>query len=397
MNRIFYWRDVYGDAKLFEPYRAKIAQLLAGEYRALNLEILRGYRQPPLYSIRVNIDTRILFTTYENSICLLDVVLNHDYEKSRFLKSKVLQAYLGKREIQDEPVFQFDEDNGDALPKEPIETQDYIAIEPYHHLMITLNTEQEEAIHVQLPAIIYGPAGAGKTCVALSILLQYIRDHAGEDGAFPVIYVCQNPNLIREKKLEWDEMMENTPYRDLVHFKTYDEIFCEHAGEVSLANEETFHIWYKDRLKQRKPGPKFKSEDEADLTWHEFRICSGYDKEQYIALGKRHSSIDKTKRQEIYQLYLDYLAHLVSLRLVSTVLHPLEQNRKYPCIVIDEAQDLSYRQLSSLYQAANGVLVYCLGDHQVLGDGKSRFPYLCNMITEQHGRKPSIVELSKTY
>ncbi|WP_176713838.1 hypothetical protein, partial [Legionella jamestowniensis] len=42
-----------------------------------------------------------------------------------------------------------------------------------------------------------------------------------------------------------------------------------------------------------------------------------------------------------------------------------------------EAQDFSFAQLESLYTLADkGNIVYFLGDHQILFDGKSRLPFL---------------------
>ena len=97
MAPVYFWRDVVAGSELFAPYGIEISQLMAGEYKALSLEKLRAFSHPPIYSIRVNDATRILFTTYDGKACLLDVVLNHDYEKSRFLKNPaVLAAFLSK-------------------------------------------------------------------------------------------------------------------------------------------------------------------------------------------------------------------------------------------------------------------------------------------------------------
>ncbi len=87
MAKIYYWRDVVGDLEPFRAYQDQIDQLLAGDYKALHLERLQGSKKHPVYSIRVNSErgTRLLFTVVDGKICMLEVVLNHDYHKSRFL------------------------------------------------------------------------------------------------------------------------------------------------------------------------------------------------------------------------------------------------------------------------------------------------------------------------
>ncbi|ASQ45848.1 hypothetical protein [Legionella clemsonensis] len=70
---------------------------MSGDYKRLSLEKLHGVKGLPIYSIRVNDTTRLLFTAYKGNICLLSEVLYHKYESNRFLKDpQVLKAFLVK-------------------------------------------------------------------------------------------------------------------------------------------------------------------------------------------------------------------------------------------------------------------------------------------------------------
>ena len=94
-TKVYYWRDIYGDLEKFAPYFSTLERLMQGERSGLHLERLRSSANPPIYSIRVNERDRLLFTLHQDSICLLDVVLNHDYEKSVFVRHpQKVQAFV---------------------------------------------------------------------------------------------------------------------------------------------------------------------------------------------------------------------------------------------------------------------------------------------------------------
>ncbi|STX49684.1 Ankyrin repeat protein [Legionella hackeliae] len=77
----------------------------------------------------------------------------------------------------------------------------------------------------------------------------------------------------------------------------------------------------------------------------------------------------------ICQFYQDFLSHYIASELT-----PISTLQPYPMILVDEAQDFSYAQLESLYHLSAGNLVYFLGDHQILFDGKSRLPFLSQLF-----------------
>ena len=227
--------------------------------------------------------------------------------------------------------------------------------------------------------------------MALSLLARYVREHRGMPDAFPILYVSQSPFLVAYMKRLWQGMFGDS---DLVQFKSYGELLTEHMPEAQIAPDEMFDEWYqKYTKKNRKKMSSQKSVLDKDLVWQEFRICSGYSKEQYFKLGKRQSSLEDETRNDIYQAYEAYMAYLEAEHLKSAALYRTRfETADYKIVVVDEAQDLSYGQLDNLYHCAKGNIVCCLGDHQILGDGKSRFPYLRDLLREH-----SFKELKTTY
>jgi hypothetical protein len=387
MPKIYYWRDVIGDNEQFEPYLSDINRLIAGQYRALSLEKLQRGALPSIFSIRVGKEksTRILFTQYKSSICLLDVVLNHDYDKSRFLKHPaILKAFLKKMgddlpaidPIPSEPSIEFAE----HLHLDGIEASstDLIAMTPlskYQDHLIEFNIDQNQTLEKPLPHILLGPAGSGKTCVALSMLSKHTLKHY-KPGSAPAIYITQSAALVKEMQHDWND---TTPVelQGAVLFKTYDDVLKSQLDpKTILVKESHFETWYKDKYKKKSASASDDGQLDTKSLWKELRLRSGYSKEDYLGLGERQSAFDPQGRQFICACYDAYMGYLKTCNLVSPALHDLSPGA-FSLVVVDEAQDMSYGQLNQLRRfAPKFQIAFLLGEHQILFDGKSRFNYL---------------------
>ena len=432
MARVYFWRDVVAGSELFAPYGQEISQLMAGEYKALSLERLRGFTQPPIYSIRVNDATRILFTTYDHKACLLDVVLNHDYDKSRFLKNPaVLAAFLSKLGAAERVsgaggaggasggagsgAGRVDKDSFVDITAEELpdlasgdsEASELMPLEYYQQRLIRFSAEQSSVLSASLPSIVYGPAGCGKSSAALSLFAQYVREHQGDAEAFPIVYVSRSKPLVETMQRIWQEMNPEGVAADAVVFKTYDALLTEQLGieATCLVHEDDFYAWYDTtyaaitrHVAMAGAGSATSARLDAKLIWQELRIRSGYeDDKHYHSLGARQSSLEEADRYEVCKAYHAYQQHLEAKGLVSPSLFALIPPADKPkLVVVDEAQDLSYQQLRVLNRLANGALLYLLGEHQVLFDGKSRLNYLREMFHRNH-QTPSVIALHGTY
>ena len=294
------------------------------------------------------------------------------------------------------------------LSKESDEAKEFTPLEYCQQRLIRFSPEQATVLSATLPSIVYGPAGCGKSSAALSLFAQYVREHYGEEDAFPIVYVSRSKALVEEMRRLWLGMNPEGATSDAVFFKTYDELLIEQAGidAERIVDERDFYRWYGltyvEITHHRGAGAGSAKGDarlEAKLVWQELRIRSGYaDDGAYYALGARQSVLDEGARAQVCATYHAYQAHLKNEGLLSPSLYSfaLESAVNPKLVVVDEAQDLSYQQLQSLNRFSNGSVLYLLGEHQVLFDGKSRLNYLREMF-RNNGQKPSVIALHGTY
>jgi len=417
MAKVYFWRDLIGHETKFFPYKAKIQQLLAGDYSSLSLEKLKIPSKTPIYSIRINKEHRLLFTTYQGKLCLLDVVLNHDYHKSPFLRTRgILNAFLDKHHesltrATTPPWALTENEKDDFVNVKSVsglnitaEDSEFAALDYYQSRLIEFSTVQNELLSVALPLVVSGPAGSGKSCTALSILSNHVQRYLGDDEAFPILYMSRSRHLVADIRRIWQEK-NPFEFRDgVVLFKTYDELLDEQIPEgFRLATPEVFHSWHKEYLAHNKKLSKTAMafscvplESTKDL-WREFRIISGgFSKEEYLALGEGQSGVsDKGARELIFKSYCSYMDYLSSHHLIESELYSLKASL-YKLVVVDEAQDLSYGQLLGLSQLAGRNSVFLLGEHQILFDGLSRQGYLQRLF-HQLGMAINLRQLQATY
>ena len=427
--KIYYMRDSTGGIEKFFKYKDTIEKFKHRGSGApgLNFEKLKVSDKAAIYSIRVNDACRILLMKYKDGYCLVDVVEKHKYERSLVFKNPLVFSRLlsvdsgetvelpsleafkaadddagafsgagGKRRWQWERAEDEVADDEPAAPG----SLDFSPLE-YHGQFITLNPEQEDvAIHPRLPLIVSGPAGSGKSSVALSMLSQYLREHRGEADAFPVLYVCESLKLVEEMRRQWQAMVGADDYAlSQVDFKTYDEMVAEQldVDAASVLGKEAFLAWYSDG---RRPEGFLAS---AEMVWQECRIRSGYSSDrEYLSLGDRQSGFKREegiKRANVGHIYKTFLDYARGHGQIVPALEDLRARitKSYKLIVADEAQDLSFAQLLLLYRLSMGSIAFFLGDNQLLHDNLSRLPFLKAMF-HSHGHDPeNVVSLGLTY
>ncbi|ASQ45295.1 DNA/RNA helicase domain-containing protein [Legionella clemsonensis] len=410
--KVYYWQGIVGDAELFAPYQATISKLAQGNYKAADLDLkqLDGHR---VYSVRVNKSDRLIFTTFEKEgksyLLLLDVVLNHDYRKCSFFNPSVLKNYLKKN--ADGIVQQIDHSNFIAINKVPLLTQEAPELAPslqfapinyYHQMYIEFNDEQQIARGATLPAVISGPPGSGKSCVALSLLEQAVSQQAHNDA--PILYVTQSEPLKKLLETAWKELpaAQNLPPNS-VQFCTYIELLNKLNVAQETVGEPYFQTWFKQYNAKQKHRKKTITGYEvflkqAPLLYRELRILTAYTPEDYLKLGERQSLIyGANEKQWMLEIAKAYLLHLKETKRLDPALYPLQMNPAYSLIVVDEAQDLSHYQLKNLRDLAKECqLAACMDTHQSLEDEQAKRDYLLQMLSERH-YKAQHLPLSATY
>ncbi|RUR06055.1 ankyrin repeat domain-containing protein [Legionella sp. km772] len=381
--RIYQLRRAVGNNNLLDEHQEEIRSLLKGDYHTSDLEKLKGY---DLYSFRISKKARLLFTvqTINGHRCLLvlEYLPNHEYEKSRFLKSGFLKQYLEKELAtiaEDAPMLE-------PLAKKIFSQETYEPcgiIDVYQRQMIKLDLNQEKALQVALPALCSGPAGGGKSITALMRLYQQQTQLSlGEELAhLPSLYITQSTALARAMEASFHELPHDERERPVL-FKTFTELLQELELVSKMVGREEFISWYQKRVKHEQKTTKFREDShpnmvDADTAYQECYIASGYSKEDYEKLSTEQSSLDKDKRGGLYLTYEAYLKYLKESNLVDPAFHIWSTHSLYSMIVVDEAQDFSNQQLRTLMTLAKDKrILYFVDSHQQLNEEKSKRPFL---------------------
>jgi len=355
---IYYWKGASGSESLLTEHAEAITRILNRDYTPAQLERLKYNSASPIYSFRLNDADRLLFTTHNECLHVLECIKNHDYQKSRFLKKGVLKNYINSFESLASPF-----ETVDTLPVYSIErslSTSPVGLDYYNNRFVSLSLEQTNVIHsISLPLILVGAAGTGKSYVSLSLLLQKIE----LTGSGRFLYVTKEKHLADQMKTNWDDgFSSNIDINTCtVNFQSYYDLCTLDSPEKKAINDTHLHSWFQTSKASQPTGLT-----SAGEYLREFRICSGFSKEDYCQLGVRQSSVEPAARPVVYDNYLHYLRSLHDTE-YDPSFYTLDNSDPYDFIVVDESQNLSMLQLQQLSALAkDDAIVYCLDPHQDL-------------------------------
>ena len=153
---------------------ARVADAIGrGDFRAAQVKKLTGHDR--LYRAKLDHADRLIFTfvRYGAEVCalLLEVVRNHAYGKSRFLRG----ARIDEARIADAEAAQA---HIEALPVRYLHEE-----RPTVHFLdkpLSFDDAQDAIYRMSPPLVIVGGAGSGKTALAL----EKLKSASGEAAAF---------------------------------------------------------------------------------------------------------------------------------------------------------------------------------------------------------------------
>lgn len=416
MTKVYFWHGLalVGDEERFNsvPCKKTIEQLLTCQYKSARLEKLHGSE---IYSARIDDANRLLFSTIsveENKkhLLLLDVILNHNYKKSPFLKPGVLDKFYQSgfsEQTLDINHFMEAETISDWGLEEKVDLKstELRPAEYYNQRFIELSDTQQTVKKITLPGIVNGPAGSGKTCIAMSFLIQSVKLRKQDKSKLPILYVTKSAGLKMHMENLWKELpVAHTLKKNAVQFHTYDELLQKLASEVRSKNwiiDELTHFatWLKTFTKKtNKLTGEEKSENflsDPNLLYQELRIFSAYSREHYLKLGQRQALIKVEERVAFADLAESYLQYLKKENCIAaSFYHPEEEIVDvYYRVVPDESQDFSHLELMVLQNMARDKqILFCVDTHQSLLDQNSKLLFLLSLID-----KENYVQLKATY
>ena len=358
--RLLQYKDL--DLRRVKASFAKVrAAIEAGDFKSADVKKLHAGNY---YRARLDVSNRLLlqFARHDGqTACLaLEVIENHAYDKSRFLRG----APVDDAKIEHEPGT----DPG-ALP-----VADLVSLRWLHRTRaefelldkpIVFDDSQEAVWRLPAPLVLVGSAGSGKTAVALAKLRQV-------EGR--VLYITQSAYLAQSARAIYDAHGYENPAQE-TEFLSYRE-FLEtlHMPPGHEVNFAAFRGWFDRHRATAQVLGKF----DAHALFEEFhgvisaQPAGALSLSDYLVLGPRQSLLGTAAREAAHALFGRYCkwladAKLYDLNLVARQWLPLAQP-VYDFVVIDEVQDLTAVQLALVLAClkAPGQFLLCGDSNQIV-------------------------------
>ncbi|MFP5406908.1 MAG: UvrD-helicase domain-containing protein, partial [Gammaproteobacteria bacterium] len=331
--------------------------IASGDFRAAQVKKLANLSHGKFYRARLNEADRLLFAMvrHEGEACalMLEVIVNHDYDGSRFMRGVA---------IDDARIADCDAEEAvrDAQPVRYLHPE-RTAI----HLLdkaISFDDAQEAVYRQAPPLILAGSAGSGKT----ALTLEKLKHAEGE-----VLYVTRSAYLAQNARdLYYANNFEAAGQEAIfLSYREFVESIRVPAGRE--ASWRDFAGWF-GRMRQA-----YKDID-GHQAFEEIRgvIAAGAQgvltREDYRTLGVRQSIFPEERRDALYDLFEKYRAwlaeaRLFDLNLVAGEWQPLAAPR-YDFVVIDEVQDITSVQLALVLKTLRkpGNFLLCGDSNQIV-------------------------------
>lgn len=388
MPEILFINDL-DPGKLRKQFDKTIEELAAGNFAAAEVKKMAG---TPFYRARLDHENRLLFRfgRYDGQtfLLVLEIILHHDYGKSRFLRGA---------EIDESKLVPLQS----ALEQTAADQVSLTYVNrrfPKFHLLdkiLSFDDQQEEILNFPLPQIVIGSAGSGKT----ALTLERIKTLSGH-----VLYVTLS-SYLAENSSRWYYANHFENEHQEVDFLSYKE-FVEsiRIPEGKELDFRTFDGWFSGY----RQAARLK---DAHSVFEEFRgVITGLDiskkhltREDYLGLGIKQSIFLAEERERVYNLFEKYLLFLKENRHydINIYSHHLLQDCRpfYDYIVVDEVQDFTNIQLLLIMKSLKKPLNFILcGDaNQVVYPNFFSWSHLKSMFYQQEVKGNEIRILHANY
>ena len=274
-------------AKVKRQYEKTIDFLSKDDFRSADVKKLS---EQGLYRAKLDDANRLLFKIMSfNGECyalILETVLNHAYEKSKFLRgvqideAKIMAVDQAENVVEDAPKLRYVNSG----------------LKRFHFLdkAISFDPEQQEVYRLSAPLIIIGPAGSGKTALTLEKMKRlYGR----------ILYVTLSKYLAdNSRSLYYSHHYENEE-QDL-SFLSFRELI--ETMRMPIGREVSYRA-FADWLFRI---PRQQRVSDAHRLYEEFRgVLTGsvvdapwLSREEYLGLGVKQSIFLDEERELVYTL-----------------------------------------------------------------------------------------------
>ena len=336
-------------------YRKAVDAIARGDFRAAQVKKLAGHQR--LYRARLDDANRLLFTLlrHDNQTCalMLEVILNHDYESSRFLRG----AVVDEAKIPDVDAHEAEGEAQSVRYLHPENAAIHLLDKP-----ISFDDAQEAVYREPPPIIVIGSAGSGKT----ALTLEKMKQAEGE-----VLYVTLSAYLAQNARdLYYAHGFEHA-HQEAVFLSYREFVESIRVPEGREASWRDFSAWF-ERMRQA-----FKGLD-GHQVFEEIRGVITADaqgvltRDAYRALGVRQSIFPEERRDMLYDVFEKYRLWLAQHKLFDLNLVAQEWQvaaaPRYDFVVIDEVQDITPVQLALVLRTLKkaGHFLLCGDSNQIV-------------------------------
>ncbi|HUZ61657.1 MAG TPA: UvrD-helicase domain-containing protein [Hanamia sp.] len=341
MFPILYY-DQLDSKSVQKSFNKVLHQLSNGDFKSADV---RKMTNAGYYRARLNIKDRLLFTFVmyhqKKYLLLLEVILNHDYTSSRFLRGASLPP-----EDAMKPLL-----HADDVPMAEMKQLNYINEDSHAiHILnkfISFDDSQQAIFSLHPPLIIVGSAGSGKTVLVLEKLKQLKGN---------VAYISLSNYLVENaRKIYFANGYENEESEvDFLSFQQYIETWQIPEGkEITFSAFEQWFGRHSQQIKINEPYRVFE-EFKGVLTGSPLNTVF-LSKEEYMSLGVKQSIFTDDKREAVYALFTKYLQWMKENNYYDSNMLAYQYlelvKPRYDYIMIDEVQDITGIQLKCIMQS----------------------------------------------
>lgn len=346
------------DTSRHQTQYRKVADAIArDDFRQVEVKKLANITHGKFYRAKLDYANRLLFSIVRHDdavyALMLEVIENHAYDKSRFLRG----AEVDETKLPDIGA-------GEAAAEADAVRYVHPERSEIHLLdkVISFDDAQEAVYRLPPPLIVVGSAGSGKT----ALTLEKLKHTEGE-----VLYVTHSAYLAQSARDLYYAHGFEKEGQDALFFSFREFLESIRVPKGREASWRDFAGWF-SRMRQQFKGL------EAHQAFEEIRgvVAAGaggvLSREDYRGLGIRQSIFAAEQRDRVYDLfekYREWLSEnqLYDLNLVSHALSPIAAPR-YDFVVVDEVQDLTNAQLALILKTLKkpGHFLLCGDSNQIV-------------------------------
>lgn len=328
-----------------KTYSKTLHQLQDGDFKSADV---RKMGDTSYYRARLDIRDRLLFSLIlfkgQKHLLLLEVIKDHNYAQSRFLRGALLPEE-DKLLIVPDPGKEL---NGHIPELSYLNTNNRSV--QLLNKFISFDELQQSVFSLYTPLIIVGSAGSGKTALVLEKMktlpgnVAYISlSKFLVENASCLYYANGYDNENQEAEfLSLNDYLASweKPQGREIYFRAFETWFARHAQALKI--NEPYRVY--EEFKGVITGSPVHA---AWLT-----------REEYLSLGIKQSIFSMVEREKLYTLFQKYLIWLNENSWFDSNIICYEYLEKikprYEYVIVDEVQDITNVQLKCILQSLTG-------------------------------------------